>query len=231
MSVRGKGFKRRRLTNIKDRNQIHNDANIAPAINRWRRESVAFCCGSKLCNSCILPPPPQPAVSFEQSLPLDDHALAERLKDHLSEEAEHYYRILDLARNHNLWARRFEGETWGAAPTSTRVIEKVAPVPLEVIGSQIAFPLLDQPAEEPLTPEVPTIERLISLPTRGIFAEAKLGHCNVAEEIDETRFWRWDEHPLPFVASEIAPQTSGNSTRRSFRNTNMADFTFAGVGQ
>jgi hypothetical protein len=33
------------------------------------------------------------------------------------------------------------------------------------------------------------------------------------------------------VVSLVAPQTSGNSTRRSFRNTSMADFTFAGVGQ
>ncbi|KAL9612051.1 MAG: hypothetical protein Q9167_003343 [Letrouitia subvulpina] len=37
------------------------------------------------------------------------------------------------------------------------------------------------------------------------FAEAKLGHCNVAEEIDETRFWKWEEHPLPVVAPDIAP--------------------------
>jgi hypothetical protein len=46
-------------------------------------------------------------------------------------------------------------------------------------------------------------ERLISLPTRGVFAEGKLGHCNVSEEIDETRFWRWDEHPIPIEAPEI----------------------------
>ena len=38
-----------------------------------------------------------------------------------------------------------------------------------------------------------------------------------------------------FVANRFriprSTQTSGNSTRRSFRNTSMADFTFAGVGQ
>jgi hypothetical protein len=48
-------------------------------------------------------------------------------------------------------------------------------------------------------------ERLITMPTRGIFAEGKLGHCNVSEEIDNTRFWKWEEHPIPIEAPEISP--------------------------
>ena len=50
-------------------------------------------------------------------------------------------------------------------------------------------------------------ERLTTLPTRGVFAEGKLGHCNISEEIDETRFWRWDEHPIPIEAPEIGTVT------------------------
>ena len=50
-------------------------------------------------------------------------------------------------------------------------------------------------------------ERLITLPTRGVFAEGKLGHCNVSEEIDNTRFWKWEEHPIPFEAPGINPVT------------------------
>ena len=50
-------------------------------------------------------------------------------------------------------------------------------------------------------------ERLITLPTRGVFAEGKLGHCNVSEEIDNTRFWKWEEHPIPIEAPEINPVT------------------------
>ena len=48
-------------------------------------------------------------------------------------------------------------------------------------------------------------ERLITLPTRGVFAEGKLGHCNVSEEIDNTRFWKWEEHLIPFEAPGINP--------------------------
>ncbi len=50
-------------------------------------------------------------------------------------------------------------------------------------------------------------ERLISMPTRGVFAEGKLGHCNVSERIDDTRFWKWEEHPIPIEAPGISPVT------------------------
>lgn len=50
-------------------------------------------------------------------------------------------------------------------------------------------------------------ERLNTIPTRGVFAEGKLGHCNVSEEIDNTRFWKWAEHPIPIEAPGINPVT------------------------
>ena len=45
------------------------------------------------------------------------------------------------------------------------------------------------------------------MPTRGVFAEGKLGHCNVSEEIDNTKFWKWEEHPIPIEAPGINPVT------------------------
>jgi hypothetical protein len=50
-------------------------------------------------------------------------------------------------------------------------------------------------------------ERLNSMSTRGVFAEGKLGHCNLSEEIDNTRFWKWEEHPIPIQAPDIAAVT------------------------
>ena len=50
-------------------------------------------------------------------------------------------------------------------------------------------------------------ERLNTMATRGVFAEGKLGHCNVSEEIDNTRFWKWEEHPIPIEAPDINPVT------------------------
>ncbi len=37
----------------------------------------------------------------------------------------------------------------------------------------------------------------ISMPTKGIYAEAVMGKCNSCEEKDETKFWRWEESPIP----------------------------------
>jgi hypothetical protein len=50
-------------------------------------------------------------------------------------------------------------------------------------------------------------ERLITVPTRGVFAEGKLGHCNISEQIDNTRFWKWEEHPIPIEAPQIGAVT------------------------
>jgi hypothetical protein len=46
----------------------------------------------------------------------------------------------------------------------------------------------------------------ITLPTRGVLGEAVLGSCPSAEKIDLTRFWNWQDSPLP-QAADIAGTT------------------------
>jgi hypothetical protein len=46
---------------------------------------------------------------------------------------------------------------------------------------------------------------LIPLPSGGVFAEAVLGRYNAAEKLDVTRFWNWQDSPIPFAAPDIAP--------------------------
>ena len=55
---------------------------------------------------------------------------------------------------------------------------------------------------EPKKPE--PLVSYVSLPTRGLFAEAQLGNCNSCEVRDVTRFWKWDESPC-----EPAPAIQG----------------------
>lgn len=57
-------------------------------------------------------------------------------------------------------------------------------------------------------------ERLLSLPTRGVFAEAKLGSCNASEIIDDTRFWDWQKSPIPDAADPMAPIDLGSRRDR-----------------
>jgi hypothetical protein len=58
----------------------------------------------------------------------------------------------------------------------------------------------------PLTPPPPY---RVSVPTRGVFAEAVMGACNSCEKKDETRFWRWEESPNPDEPTAINPITTG----------------------
>jgi hypothetical protein len=47
-------------------------------------------------------------------------------------------------------------------------------------------------------------EELVSVPTGGVFAEAVLGRSNAAELLDATRFWNWQDSPIPLQPPEIA---------------------------
>jgi hypothetical protein len=54
-------------------------------------------------------------------------------------------------------------------------------------------------------PSIANPSSRISVPTRGVFAESVLGSCNACEQIDDTRNWRYWEHPLPDQPTEIQP--------------------------
>lgn len=47
-------------------------------------------------------------------------------------------------------------------------------------------------------------EQLVPVPTGGVFAEAVLGRSNSAEKLDATRFWNWQDSPIPLQPPEIA---------------------------
>jgi hypothetical protein len=53
-------------------------------------------------------------------------------------------------------------------------------------------------------------ERLLSLPTRGLFAESMLGHCPSAEEINPILFTDWASSPCPDKATAINPVDTGS---------------------
>ena len=52
--------------------------------------------------------------------------------------------------------------------------------------------------------------RIIPIPTNGVFAEAVLGRSNGAEKLEYTRFWNWQDSPIPLQPPEIAPVTTGS---------------------
>ena len=52
--------------------------------------------------------------------------------------------------------------------------------------------------------------RLVPIPTAGVFAEAVLGRSNAAEKLDITRFWNWQDSPIPLQPPEISPVATGS---------------------
>lgn len=132
----------------------------------------------------------------------DERCSINRLKQHLTDNKAYYNTALWLSENPNERAERFLGKSLG----SETFFDFIANQAIDVIGDFVVFPLakeIDTISEA----ENISAEKLITLPTRGVFAEGKLGHCNISEIIDNTRFWKWEEHPIPIQSPDINPVT------------------------
>lgn len=142
-------------------------------------------------------------------LPEPSRCCYARLRSHIGAYAAYYTRFLWMNEDRDARAQRFEEIQLPGIGTLLDVVENR---PLDVIGDYIAFacthPRWKQLVLEALWQEPTDFdhdERLVTLPTRGVFAEAKLGHCNASEEIDNTRFWDWQKSPIPHFAAQIMP--------------------------
>ncbi|MBI5406967.1 MAG: hypothetical protein HZA18_04650 [Nitrospirae bacterium] len=98
------------------------------------------------------------------------------------------------------------------------VIELIDPLPVMVAGNYLVFRMNADPNDTEwkefkqkhnLKPGV-VKEDIVPLPSGGVFAEAVLGRANSAEKIDLTRFWNWQDSPIPIPPPEIAAIQSGS---------------------
>jgi hypothetical protein len=160
-----------------------------------------------------LPPPPGPSTAE-----IEEEVKFREFRLHLLNNRAHYERALRLASNPVQRAFELSALNVGGG---TSLLEKVDNRPLEVLGDFVAYPCTDSQWSKKIMdtyqfqamthalPDIEKSEQLITLPTRGVFAEAKLGHCNASEEIDNTRFWDWQKSPIPHSAPEIAAIEAG----------------------
>ena len=79
--------------------------------------------------------------------------------------------------------------------------------PIAISGNYVAFQYTSpsSTSSKPSAPK-PDIEDIVTLPTRGLFAEAQMGHCNSCEKRDVTRMWDWTE-----MTVETPPEIGGIS--------------------
>jgi hypothetical protein len=156
------------------------------------------------------PPPPPPTRPAEE---IEDEVNRTRLLAHLKEHTAHYSRAIYFSREGVQRAAELDAIKLA---DGSNVLEKVENRPIDVIGDYVAFPGTDTAWKDSILAtldvvepdEVIVDERLVALSTRGVFAEAMLGHCNASELIDNTRFWDWQQSPIPRMAPEIAPITA-----------------------
>lgn len=105
--------------------------------------------------------------------------------------------------------------------------ELIDPTPVAITGNYIAyrwhFPENEaQERKEFLARFIPvpgdTNSELVhvstvGVPTGGIFGEAVLGQAVSAEKIDLTRFWKWQDSPIPILPTQIAQMQAGGKAR------------------
>jgi hypothetical protein len=96
------------------------------------------------------------------------------------------------------------------------LVELVDPTPLAVAGNYLVFRTYAEDAAwtaflKDKGLQVGRVrESLVPLPSGGVFAEAVLGRANSAEKLDITRFWNWQDSPIPIAAPEIAALQAGS---------------------
>jgi hypothetical protein len=148
----------------------------------------------------------------------------QELLAHLRANRAHYSQVIFRSLDSATLVMLLSPFTWNGVP----LVDQVEPHPLAIAGN---FLVLRAPVDgaEPsgirdgstqLTwDQVKTSrgidaatkdERLVPIPTDGVFAEAVLGRSNSAEKLDITRFWNWQDSPIPLEPPEIAAVGTGS---------------------
>lgn len=140
------------------------------------------------------------------------------LIDHLNENALHYSQAIwltadPLALSRVLAGYRYEGRSCVAALDLRPVV---------MTGNYLGFlwHFEDEAEREAwledkgfTESESNGVEAMVPLPSGGVFAEAVLGRFNAAEKLDLSRFWNWQDSPIPILPPDIKPVETGSRAR------------------
>lgn len=150
-----------------------------------------------------------PLDEWEQRSPrFEDIRLSSELIEHLNANLEYYHHAIWWTMDPN---RRFMLLDGYVAPNAggRSVASVVDNTLIGIVGNSLVMPVALGNQIDPqfklaagatllkyYDPQSPAPPSRVSLPTRGVFAEAVMGDCNACEEIDDTRFWNWQESPI-----------------------------------
>jgi hypothetical protein len=160
------------------------------------------------------------AVLFE----LQPTVSTKKLVQHLQDNRLHYSQVIWRALDPATIGILLSGYTWPVGNQAKSLIELVDPTPVATIANYLVFKVSGDDDDERVAwlkkkniKEGSYREDLIPVPSGGVFAEAVLGRFNSAEKLDITRFWNWQDSPIPIQAPDIAAIQAGS--RREADNT------------
>ncbi len=142
-----------------------------------------------------------------------DKLCAYKLLSHLNSNQGYYNRVIWMTMD-TVERRLYLEITLKDYP---EILQTMDDLPLAVSGNYLAFPSNVSDAGFIVSPEQikkgDSLEDIVCFPTRGLFAEAQLGHCNSCEQRDVTRMWDWKEMTVetPPEISGITPGPKGNA--------------------
>lgn len=143
-----------------------------------------------------------------------DRENADKLMRHLSEHALFYSQAIWLELDPMELSRALSNLTYKGEPLST----SIDPTPIALTGNYLGFKWLFSDTDGRTAAQAKdnwmrhnglslsdanADDTMIPLPTGGVFAEAVLGRSNAAEKLDLSRFWDWQESPIPILPPGI----------------------------
>ena len=174
--------------------------------------------------------------------------VSKNVKDFLTDNKVYYstavYRSLDTTQLALLLSGytikiKARQQVQGSNPIRFETIDKSVPIsqvveprPVRYVGNYLAFKM--NPNEDDnewkdwlnlRNLKVGTAsEDIVPLPSGGTFAEAVLGRYNCAEKLDITRFWNWQDSPIPILPSDIAAiQTGKHDTSDGISSSGLSN--------
>jgi hypothetical protein len=161
----------------------------------------------------------------EETLTPAERCCVDGLIEHLNLNKTFYSRAIWISQDAEERARAFERYTFQVeGEEGSRLTDFIENRIVGVTGDYVAFPMtISQFADELVQVGEVISERIVTLPTRGLFAETKLSNCSACEERDITRYWDWTESPCP-EPPEIAPVEAGGRAQDIVPETTPTTF-------
>jgi hypothetical protein len=138
------------------------------------------------------PAAPTPPASAATEAKRADSAKGKLLIDHLNDNQVYY--------NAAVWAGMDARERrMRLAQVAGRYIGGLGDQVVAISGNLLGFVYTGGEVPERENERCQAEEGIVTLPTRGVFAEAHLGNCNAAELRDITRYWAMNELPVSLL--------------------------------